>query len=312
MEKISEITRQKILFWVVKKGEYWYPGLLDEVSFLNRLYPLQRLRSSSPQFKNAGEEFIHHMTHHSEPYAPSCFIIVRAFQDPIFGLRDGDDNIFLDFICEVFHPAVRNERQNWWALLHKINQLLGNDGYEIYENGYESNRSLYDWRLLQADNSIIREQSENIVKIINTASVRYDFKIMNNLINFYPADAIDKAKKLLEICSRYILDDLGVSYDKNDSLLKLVKSACKGINLISENEAKYTNEDKITLKILSGLSSLVSGPVELRAEFGAVHGKKSNFKQLASCHAHLTVGAAIAVANFMLNTYIERKSSDNK
>ena len=34
----------------------------------------------------------------------------------------------------MFHPAVRNEKQNWQLYLDSINELLKCDGFEIIPN----------------------------------------------------------------------------------------------------------------------------------------------------------------------------------
>lgn len=59
---------------------------------------------------------------------PFCWV----FEDERFGLKDGSDETYLRFLCEVFHPVVRDEKGYWKEYLDLINSLLQNDGYELY------------------------------------------------------------------------------------------------------------------------------------------------------------------------------------
>ncbi|MEG2056264.1 MAG: hypothetical protein RR059_08060, partial [Clostridia bacterium] len=59
---------------------------------------------------------------------------------------DGNDEIILKFICEVFHPVVRNEKCDWKSIFTQVNDLLKIDGYELYEISQISNRSVYGYR----------------------------------------------------------------------------------------------------------------------------------------------------------------------
>lgn len=69
-----------------------------------------------------------------------------VFNDDRFQLSKGPDEIFLKFLCEVFHPEVRDETQNWMIFLNHINELLRKDGYELYTDFQISGREVYDWR----------------------------------------------------------------------------------------------------------------------------------------------------------------------
>ena len=74
---------------------------------------------------------------------PFCWV----FEDERFGLKDGSDETYLRFLCEVFHPVVRDEKGYWKEYLDLINSLLQNDGYELYPIKKTSNRVIYGWRL---------------------------------------------------------------------------------------------------------------------------------------------------------------------
>ena len=52
-------------------------------------------------------------------------------KDSRFKLLNGQDQSFLDFLCKVFHPNVRDKDKNWREFLNQVNQLLRVDGYYI-------------------------------------------------------------------------------------------------------------------------------------------------------------------------------------
>ena len=61
-------------------------------------------------------------------------------------MQDDGDEPILKFICEMLHPAVRNEKSPWKTYLEKFNELLRVDGYELYAAKHISGRDIYQAR----------------------------------------------------------------------------------------------------------------------------------------------------------------------
>lgn len=131
-----------------KTVTYPYFGRLEEIDFLERLYNLETMESDDPRYENAIGDIIQH-TINNDDY-PYCWV----FMDERFQLLNGSDEVYLKFLCEVFHPEVRNEKRYWKDLLAGINNLLRHDGYEIYPGEKISNRDVYNWRLYQQENEM--------------------------------------------------------------------------------------------------------------------------------------------------------------
>lgn len=137
VNRISEITKRDIrdLFqngidvdevFETKKVTYPYFGRMDELDFLKRLYDLKSMRSLDSRFSDAeGEIWQHTVNNDDYPY---CWV----FMDDRFQLKNGTDEIYLKFICEIFHPTVRFEKGYWKEFLTEVNRFLQFDGYEIY------------------------------------------------------------------------------------------------------------------------------------------------------------------------------------
>ena len=112
MNRITEITKRDILdlfqngleideFFQTRTVTYNYYGRLEEIDFLKRLYDLERMPSFDSRFANAEQDIWQH-TVNNDDY-PYCWV----FEDKRFNLQDGSDEVYLKFLCEVFHPAVR-------------------------------------------------------------------------------------------------------------------------------------------------------------------------------------------------------------
>lgn len=160
MNRISEITKRDIhdLFrngidvdeWFEKKNvKYPYFGRLNEVEFLKRLYNLKNMWSEDSRFPDAESDIWQH-TVNNDDY-PFCWV----FEDERFELKNGNDEIYLKFICEIFHPVVRDETGYWKEFLTEVNKMLQNDGYELYPAEKISNRDVYGWRIFQPEENII-------------------------------------------------------------------------------------------------------------------------------------------------------------
>jgi hypothetical protein len=273
---------------------YW--GKLDEITFLGRLYDLAKMPSTDGRFKNAEGDIWQHTVNNDD------WSFGWIFEDSRFSLSDGDDEYLLNFLCEVFHPAVRDESEQWQVCLKEINGLLKQDGYEIYEKSKLSGRVVFDWRFCRTDDSVLIAQSESIKSFLDTEYVRSQIQLMTENIETAPHVAIGKAKELIETCSKAILDEQGISYQNGATVIQLMKLACGSIDLAPENEKGQEG----ARKVLSSLTTISQGISELRNLFGDGHGKSADFIHLPPRYARLAVGAAVVVGNFMLDTYKER------
>lgn len=152
MNRISEITKRDIVdlfrngkeieeFFETKKITYPYFGRLEEIEFLKRIYKFEDIPSCDSRYPNAEGDIWQH-TVNNDDYS-YCWV----FEDDRFQLKTGSDEVYLKFICEIFHPAVRYEKGYWEEFLREINGFLRNDGYELYSARKISNRNVYEWRI---------------------------------------------------------------------------------------------------------------------------------------------------------------------
>ena len=149
MDKISDVTRQDIIdvirngfvvsfdepqydsisgnYIISYRAKISYHGQLDELGFLERLYDLDNMPSNDSRYSNAHGDISCHLRFGD--YEDEYWI----FQDERFSLRQGDgDEALLHFLCMMLHPSVRIENSQWRDYLQKFNELLREDGYELY------------------------------------------------------------------------------------------------------------------------------------------------------------------------------------
>jgi hypothetical protein len=177
MNRISEITKLDIIdlfqngmeiidLFETKNVKYFYYGRLDELEFLKRLYDLKAMPSFDSRFPDAESDIIQH-TVNNDDY-PFCWV----FTDERFHLKNGSDEVYLKFICEIFHPAVRYEKGYWKNFFDAINKALNNDGYELYPVDKISNRDIYGWRILQPkEDKMFIPYSQRNVKAIKEKKI---------------------------------------------------------------------------------------------------------------------------------------------
>lgn len=149
---ITKITKREIFdlfnsgikqeeFFNVVTYIYPYFGRLEEIEFLERLYDLENMESLDSRYPNAKGDIWQH-TINNDDYPENW-----VFKDERFELFIGEDSKFLDFICEIFHPEVRDEKKEWRLFFNKINELLKYDNYELYSYDEISGREVFTWRL---------------------------------------------------------------------------------------------------------------------------------------------------------------------
>ncbi len=118
-----------------------YCGRLDEISLLQRLYPLDKMPSNDRRFDSARGDIWQHTINNND------WDNFWVFTDDRFSLTNGnEDEPLLKFLCEMLHPAVRDDKAPWKEYLKKFNELLSPDGYELYEKSHISGRAVYDFR----------------------------------------------------------------------------------------------------------------------------------------------------------------------
>lgn len=212
--RITDVTRQDILD-IIRDG-IWIPyeeprldwesgknvdgyyitipvtGRLSEIDFLSRLYDLDKMPSTDSRFSNASGDIWQHTVNNDDWDA------FWYFSDRRFHLSNGnDDRYLLKFICEMLHPAVRDEKSNWKKYLEKFNEILEPDGYQLIPIKKISGRDVFEASTID---HIAVSHSSNIVyanmKPLGDGSYATVFRYTDE---FYQKDfALKRAKSDLD------------------------------------------------------------------------------------------------------------------
>lgn len=233
MANISSITRRDIfdLFkYGMEKEDLWnnenicysYYGRFEILDFLKRLYDLKEMNSKDSRFDNAEDEITMH-TRNGDYF--DCWL----FNDERFQLYEGDDTFLLNFLCEVFHPEVRDEKKDWKMFLDKINDLLREDGYELFVSNKLSGREVFDWRFYNKSNDMFipyskRNNGNNLdIKLSNQS--RYQlFMVMdkyNEDIYLTTETNFNYTQSIKELVYQDIVQFYQPKHYKGNSLVKI-------------------------------------------------------------------------------------------
>lgn len=273
MNKITDITRRDILDIIrsgfnrtheEKKFDYYeheyieevpceyrmyYHGRLSELDFLSRIYDLKSMPSTDARFKDAEGDIRQHTINNND------WDMYWVFSDSRFNLNTGSDETLLNFLCEMFNPIVRSEDQPWKEFLKIINELLKQDGYELYEMNHISGRAVYGWRNIVANGIVISDHNPGVsyeLKLIGEGSYAKVFKYKDNYYN--RSFVLKRAKKDLNekelerfkrefeqmktLNSPYIVDVFRYNDESNEYIMEYMD--CTLDKFINDNNGKLT------------------------------------------------------------------------
>jgi len=306
---ITEITRCNILADIKASGHLLWGNLRSD-EFLSRIYDMEDLPSID--VKVAIRETVPLLESQDEVNEFIDDLYYGILDDPRFGLLDGDDAVFLRFLCEMIHPVVYSDAKVVEHLLQIYNTHLKNDGFQIVESARISGKPIYAARnvgVLGIPNLPVAKQALDLGSYISTQITRMDAAVSDD-----PELAIGTAKELVETCCRTILKERGKEMPENSqtTVTGLVKSTCGVLALTPDGipgEAKAAGTIK---RLLSNLATVAQGVAELRNSYGTGHGKPAGTKGLQSRHAKLAVGAATTLAVFLVETHQVRGDQKNR
>lgn len=122
-----------------------------------------------------------------------------------------------------------------------------------------------------------------------------------------PEAAITSARTLLESTLKYILDSIGIEYQREADLPDLYRVTTKALNLAPEQ-----HQEQIFKQILTGSFSVVQGLGTLRNKLGDAHGKSMSNIKPSPRHSEFAVNLAGATAMFLYRTFKETKNKKEK
>jgi len=136
---ITKATRRAIFGLFRVPGMRWN-GRLQENEFLGRLFDLNSMPSADRRFPNADSEIIQHRAVWND-WSDDWLA-----DDPRFRALHESDEIFLRFLCETVHPAVRPDTGEALSLAEYYNLKLMPDGWRIFETRRISGKPVFGYQ----------------------------------------------------------------------------------------------------------------------------------------------------------------------
>lgn len=298
---ISEITRRDIFDTITMEQIDW-SGRLEEPDFLARIYDLAGMPSTDPRFSDAARDIWQHRVRNPQDWEDDW-----VFTDRRFDLMHADDDALLRFLAETIHPAVRPDIEEARGLAELYNKKLAADGWALIEVDQISSHPVFAGRKIKG-----AKQPTTALKLPEYQRLRDPEVLAQHLrridagVAHDPSAAIGSSKELVESVCKLILDDYGVPFGTKDDLLDLYKAASKALKLSADSVPQNAKGSQAAQAAARSLATTVQRIAELRNELGLGHGRNRPNQALRR-HARLAFNTASAVAEFMLDTWHERR-----
>lgn len=185
----------------------------------------------------------------------------------------------------------------WWGSSSRYD--------EKYAKRYLQCKEIID--RLNGVSAVVESTAEDLIEKFSSEYMTQQIKLMVSMQKTNPTDAIGKAKELIESCCKTILDEMGITWDKNDDVPQLTNKVLDALNLLPSSVQPTDRGADAIKAILGNLRSIPSKLAELRNPFGSGHGKSASFIGLEERHAKLAVGCSITFVNFVWSTYESTK-----
>jgi hypothetical protein len=124
-----------------------------------------------------------------------------------------------------------------------------------------------------------------------------------------PPGAISASKELVESVFKLILDDYQEPWSKSDDMMDLYKKVARALRLNAEAVPDSARGSKAAVKALRAMVTTIQSLTEMRNAIGLGHGTSSSSPALTR-HARLAFNTAIAITEFLLETWDVRKAAD--
>lgn len=312
MNRLSEVAKRDIqdLFncgvtcpdGTIKK--VFWGGKLQDADFLGRLYDLSSMPSYDHRYRDAEGDIRCHV-------GWGGWEDDWVFTDSRFNLLHADDETFLRFLCEAFHPAVtRNSAEDPESpekcVLDEIQKIIRSEGYELYETKRLANKPVFSWREVGAIRTI-QQQTDALKEAFSSEYMFAQIDQMQKSVESNPGDAIGKAKELVESCCKTILEESNMTIEDNWEIPRLIKETISTLDLLPARVQNSIVADSVK-KLLGNLSQIPFQLATIRNKMGTGHGKANSFTGLEPRHARLAVGAALTLCWFLWESF----KKDNK
>ena len=250
--KISQLTRRDIIDAIQVEGVNW-SGRLEEPELLSRLFDLSSLPSTDRRFHDAAGDIWQHRINNYD------WDEDWVFYDTRFNILNGDDEVFLRFLCETIHPVVRPDVTEAERLCQLYNQYLINDGFQIVEKTRMSGKPVFVGRYVGIAGAPAVSAAKESLSVADAGYVAQQITRMETAVENDPVLAIGTAKELVETCCKTILVERSIDVPADVDLPKLVKLTSRELELTPDDIPEKAKAAGTIKRLLSNLCDHYSG-----------------------------------------------------
>lgn len=215
----------------------------------------------------------------------------------------------------LWKHKTKDERNEWDAK----SQLGGMDftdveffelsSHEFYQEDESFNRFVSTIEAKGADEimSVARIMAEQF----NFNTVMHEIDRATQFVNDDPEGAITASSSLIESLCKSILDELGMTLPKDQSIKGLYKEIREPLGLSADSDAFAPEIATDVRTVLAALSNVVMGIGALRTHGGTAHGRKKGHPRVDARIARLSVNTSAGIAIFIIESWA-RKYPDRK
>lgn len=206
-----------------------------------------------------------------------------------------DDNVF-----KLFADLLHYYETDYHSFENETSEsdLLGIDDGEYRTQYLKCKEIIVKYRMADSNSEIAKA----VDKAFSTEYMSQQIKLMLEKQESFPAEAIGKAKELIESCCRTILKDHDIAINENWTFQQLVS---KTFDILDVLPAKVDIKCPIAgslKRIYGSLKGIVTPIAEIRNEYGTGHGRTADFEGLDARHAKLLVGMSATLVQFLWDT----------
>jgi AbiJ N-terminal domain 3/Abortive infection C-terminus len=266
------------------------------------VFDLNALPSHDHRFETAGGDIYQHRILNDD--WPEDWV----WSDSRLNLLRGPDEVFLRFLCEALHPAVRHDPDEASSLADQINGVLRRAGWEVVPTTYISGRPIYTARRANMGAVLVdqaRALSTDLGEYVSRQVTRMEAAIESD-----PELAIGTAKEFLETICKTILRQRSIPFaDTGEDVTALVKLTARNLQLLPADVERRTEAAASIRVLLSNLGAVAQRLAEIRNLSGTGHGRTAQFQGLQPRHARLAVHAAVTLGVFLYEAHAATPSA---
>ena len=291
---ITPLTRQRIIMEI---DEVPLSGILDEIEFLKKLWPIDKMNPPGFSRETTIEAYIiRHRINNSD----------MSNKDVLetLGIHQCSQRQFFRLLEAMLDPLCR-EIPEQSDLATRLNRHLFHDGFNLDEVRRMSGAPVYAVRpLIKSGTTPADDEIARALLAFNPGEIHGRWQEALSRRGTDPRAAITSARTLLEDTCKWILHEANETFKDDDDLPALYRRLAKVLKLAPDDHT-----EEVFKQILGSCQSIVGSLGAIRNKLGDAHSQGPMRAKPLPRHAELAVNLAGTMATFLIATWQARRSA---